>query len=157
MRPNPDFVIRDAEPADVPAIAALGERFYHEAGWHDVAEWDAASITQTLHHLVSGDDGIVIVLLGKGVIRGMAGGLIHPLYFNHAHRSGQELFWWVEPDDRGGAGAMLLDALEQRARDKGAQSWGMIALAKVRPEAVGRAYERRGYRASEHTYIKALH
>ena len=156
MREKPDIVIRNADEADVPVIALLGERFYHEAEWHDVAEWDAESITLTLHHMVSSDDGIVLVMEREGVIIGMAGGLVHPLYFNHAHRTGQELFWWISPDERSGVGGILLEALEQAARDRGAQSWAMISLDKVRPEAVGAMYRRRGYRASEHSFIKRL-
>ena len=156
MRDLSEIVIRDATAADVPAIACLGARFYDEAGWHDVAEWDDASIQLTLHHMVSGDDGIVLVLERKGVICGMAGGMVFPLYFNHAHKSGQELFWWVDTDERIGTGRLLLEALEDRARQAGAESWAMIALDKDRPEATGMLYLRRGYRASEHSYIKRL-
>lgn len=151
-----ELVIREATTADIPAVALLGERFYHEAGWADVAEWDAPSISLTLDNLISGDDGIVLVLLREGVIRGMAGGLVYPLYFNHTHLTGQELFWWVSPEERIGAGQRLMAALEQAAHDRGAQSWSMIALDKVRPEAVSILYRRRGYRASEHSFIKRL-
>jgi len=148
--------VRDATPADVPMIAALGERFYHEAGWGDVASWDAESISRTLDHLVSNDDGIVVVLERHGAIRGMAGGMVYPLYFNFAHRTGQELFWWVDPEERIGSGRLLMDELERQALSKGAESWAMIALEKVRPEATGLLYRRRGYRPSEHSYIKRL-
>lgn len=157
MRELPEeLMIREADDADIPVIAQLGAQFYREAGWADVAEWDDASIRLTLGQLVTNPDGILLVLVRKGVICGMAGGLVHPLYFNHAHKTGQELFWWVSPDERIGTGAALLEALEQAARDRGAQSWAMISLDKVRPEAVGAMYRRRGYRASEHTYIKRL-
>ena len=149
-------IIRDATEDDIPSIVVLGEYFYHEAGWHDVAEWDAQSITLTLHNLVKSDDGILVVLSRKGVISGMAGGLVYPLYFNMHHRTGQELFWWVSPEERIGAGRMLLETLEERARDRGADSWAMVALDRVRPTAVAALYQRRGYRASEHTYIKRL-
>ena len=157
MRELPEeLIIREAGEADIPAIATLGAQFYREAGWADVAAWDDASIRHTLCHMIANPDGIVLVLVRKGVICGMAGGLVHPLYFNHAHKTGQELFWWVSPDERIGTGSALLEALEQAARDRGAESWAMIALDKVRPEAVGAMYRRRGYRASEHSFIKRL-
>lgn len=149
-------MIRLASKADVPVIARLGTLFFVEAGWSDVAEWDHDSIMRTLEHMVASDDGILLVAETDGKIIGMAGGLVFPLYFNHAHKSGQELFWWIAPEHRGGVGARMLDRLEQEARDRGAKSWAMIALAKVRPESVGKLYERRGYRASERSYIKAL-
>lgn len=148
--------VRDATPGDVPVIAMLGARFYDEAGWHDVAEWDDASIRATLEGMIANPDAIVLVLERKGVICGMAGGMVYPLYFNHAHKTGQELFFWVRPDERIGAGKALLEALEDRAAQLGALSWAMISLEKVRPEATGALYRRRGYRASEHTFIKRL-
>ena len=153
---NDEPKVRDAVQADVPIIALLGACFYDEAGWADVAAWDDASIRRTLESMIANPDAIVLVLERKGVICGMAGGLVHPLYFNHAHRTGQELFWYVEPDVRFGVGRDLLNALEQRAYDLGAESWAMVALDKVRPNATGALYRRRGYRASEHTYIKRL-
>lgn len=150
------YTIREATQDDVDTVARLGRIFYEEAAWADIVEWDDASIRQTLSGLVASDDGIVLVLCREGVISGMTGGLIYPMYFNHAHRTGQELFWWLAPGERDGAGGALLDALEQTAKHRGAESWSMLALEKLRPEAVGALYRRRGYRASERTYIKRL-
>lgn len=150
------FFIRDATEVDVATVACLGRRFYDEAAWADVAEWDDHSISQTLSGLVANADGILLVLERKGVICGMAGGLVYPLYFNHSHRTGQELFWWLSPEQRDGAGSALLDALEGAARARGAQSWAMIALDMLRPEAIGAVYSRRGYRPSERSFIKRL-
>ena len=62
--------------------------------------------------------------------------MVYPLYFNCNHITGQELFWWVEPEARKGVGAHLLDCLELAAMNAGAQSWAMIALDKVRPGTV---------------------
>lgn len=149
-------MIRPATHEDIAVIAELGQCFFNESGWSDVAEWDDASIRQTLAHLIENEGGILLVAEHDGRIVGMTGGMVHPLYFNHAHLTGQELFWWVEPEHRKGVGAALLDRLEDEARARGAVSWAMIALDKVRPEAVGAVYRRRGYRASEHSYIKRL-
>lgn len=148
-------IIRKAVHDDIETIARLGHRFYDEAEWADVAEWDHGSIVATLTHLLEDEKGILLVCETDRII-GMAGGLVHPLYFNLHHLTGQELFWWVDPEFRGLIGSRLFDAMEAQAKEKGAQSWAMIALARVKPEAVGRFYRRRGYRASEHSYIKAL-
>lgn len=151
-----DISYRDATLDDIDAVARLGARFFDEAEWSDVTSWDHETVCITLRNLIEQDGGILVVCEREGVIIGMAGGLVHPAYFNRHHLTGQELFWWVEPRYRGGAGSALLNSLEASARERGAQSWAMIALAKVRPDAVGKIYERRGYRPSERTYIKAL-
>ena len=156
MREPSPFFIRDATADDVDEIARLGHVFYEEAGWADIAEWDEASIKVTLSSLIDNTAGIVLVLCRKGVISGIAGGMVYPVYFNHAHKTGQELFWWLTPDQRDGGGKGLLDALEAAAKARGAQSWAMIALDMLRPEAIGAVYQRRGYRPSERTFIKRL-
>jgi GNAT superfamily N-acetyltransferase len=149
-------MIRPATLDDVATIAALGELFHAEAGWADICEYSIEDTEKTLTYLVNDDNGILFVAEADGEIVGMAGGLAHPIYFNLAHKSGQELFWWVKPGLRGGIGRGLLDAMEAEAKAIGCTSWAMIALDKVQPELTGRLYRRRGYRASEHSWIKRL-
>lgn len=149
-------MIRPATLADVPAITQLGERFHGEAGWADISSFNAENCASSLTAMVENPEAILLVAEKDGRIVGMAGGMTFPLYFNASHRSGQELFWYVEPGLRDGTGGRLLDAMEQAARDRGCQSWIMIALDKVDPELTGRLYRRRGYRASEHSWIRRL-
>lgn len=149
-------MIRLARLEDVPAIAEIGERFHEAAGWADVADYKAADCAKTLTHLIESDDGIVLVAEQDDRIVGIAGGLAFPLYFNLGHKSGQELFLYVEPGLRDGIGGRLLRTLENEARAIGCESWAMIALDKVAPEATGRLYRRSGYRAAEHSWIKRL-
>lgn len=153
---EPQILMRAATLDDVETIALLGASFFEEAGWSDVTAWDHDSICATLCNLISEESGIVLVCEANGRIVGMGGGLVHPAYFNRNHITGQELFMWVEPAFRRGIGGDLLDALEDQAALRGARSWAVASVAKLRPEAVGRLYERRGYRPSERTYIKAL-
>lgn len=156
IKPDETITIRQAGYRDIETIAEMGARFFKEAEWSDVTSWDHESVTQTLQTLIDSDDGILLVCVKDGKVIGMAGGLVHPAYFNRHHKTGQELFWWVEPDHRSGVGGRLLEGLESAALYRGAQSWSMIALASLRPEVVGKVYQRRGYRASEQTFIKAL-
>lgn len=149
-------MIRPATHSDIKEIARLGKLFHAEAGWGDVVEYVRSDTEKTLAHLVDSDDGILLVAENDGEIVGMCGGLAHPVYFNHSHKSGQELFWWMKPGLRDGTGRLLLEAMESTAREIGCKSWSMIALDKVNPELTGRIYRRRGYRASEHSYIKRL-
>ena len=149
-------MIRRATLDDVPEIARLGELFHAEAGWGDIVEYSIPDTEKTLAHLVESDDGILFVADRDGEIVGMCGGLAHPVYFNHSCKGGQELFWWMRPGLRDGTGWLLLEAMENEARRIGCLSWSMIALDKVNQELTGRLYRRRGYRASEHSYIKRL-
>lgn len=153
---TPEITIRPATLSDVERVAELGRNFFDEAGWSDVASWDDVSIRRSLSFMVDSDDAILIVVDDGGCVVGMAGGVVSPAYFNEHLRIGQELFWWVMPEYRTGVGSRLLSTLEDAARERGASAWTMITLARVRPEAVGRLYERRGYRAAEHSYVRAL-
>lgn len=150
------FIIRDATKEDIEALVLIGERFFDETRFADVMQFDPGSLRDTLENLITDPDGIVLVADSLTNLIGVAGGLVHPSYFNRDHITGQELFWWVDPDHRGTAGSPLFGALEAEARAKGARSWAMIALATLNPDGVGQFYERHGYRASERTFIKAL-
>lgn len=149
-------MIRLATLKDVADIAEMGERFHEAAGWGDIAGYSVEDCAKTLIQMIETDLGIVLVAESDGRIIGIAGGLVFPLYFNHAHKSGQELFLYVEPGLRDGTGGRLLAALEEEARKVGCTSWSMIALNKVSPEATGRLYQRRGYRPAEHSWIRRL-
>lgn len=149
-------MIRPATQSDVPLIAEMGRNFHQAAGWGDVAEYDPESISATLAAMIDSQDMILLVAEQDGEVVGMAGGAMSPLYFNHAHRIGQELFYWINPGSRNGIGKLLLDALEAAARECGCNSWVMVALDKVNPEATGRLYRMRGYRPAEHNWIRRL-
>lgn len=148
-------MIRPAKVEDAKEIARLGAEFHAEACWADIVEYVPQDCEATIRALIENEGGIVLVVDLGGIV-GFAGGATMPTYFNHGHKTGQELFWWMHPDHRTGWGGKLLDALEDAARGEGCASWGMICLDKVRPAAMGKLYERRGYRASEHSYIKVL-
>lgn len=148
-------MIRPATPEDIPAIVAMGEKFHAEAGWADIAEYRPDDCARSIAAMIEGS-GIVLVAEREGQVVGMAGGVVGPLYFNAGHVTGQELFLYMTPGLRDGTGARLLAGLEDEARRRGCQSWIMIALDRVSPEATGRLYQRRGYRAAEHSWIRRL-
>lgn len=149
-------MIRPASLDDCEVIVDLGEGFFTEAGWQDIADYVREDCLRSLQFLATDETGILLVAEEDGEIVGMAGGLVSPLYFNLSHKTGQELFWWIKPGQRGAAGLRLIDALEQSARARGCTSWAMIALDHIDPERTAKIYERRGYRPSERTYIKRL-
>lgn len=148
-------MIREATEADIPRVLEMGRRFFETAGWPDVAEWDDASTEWTLRFLIEQPTGALFVAEEDGHVVGMTGGMVMPFYFNHTHRTGQELFWWVEPEHRG-IGSGLFDALEAWAREAGAQTFTMIAVDRLKPDVMARIYRARGYRPSEHAFIRRL-
>lgn len=138
-------MVREATPADIPAMLDMGERFAVKAAMPFTFCRD--SVAFTLHQLIDSPLGLVFVCED-----GAAGGLCHPHPFNHEVLYGQELFWWSE----GRNGGALLDALENGATDLGCEFWSMIALDTIHPEAMGRVYKRRGYMPLERSFVKEL-
>lgn len=149
------MIIRDAELSDVPDLARLGALFHAESGLADLIEYVEADYAAWLSAVI-GLPNVLMLVADDGEIKGATGGMVCPIYFNAAHITGEELFFWVHPDSRGSLGLRLIEALESAARDAGCSSWHMKALAGVKPEATGRFYERRGYRPAENSYIKRL-
>jgi GNAT superfamily N-acetyltransferase len=148
-------LIREATAADIPEIARLGEKFHAQAGWEEI-EYNRADCAASLTAYLEADCFICLVAEVDGDILGMAAGVVAPVYFNTGHQSGEELFWWVDDDAPQLTGLRLLDALETLAWKRGCRSWQMKSLARLNGERMTRLYERRGYRASEQTFIKRL-
>lgn len=148
-------MIRPARLEDLPAIAALGEEFHRQAGWSDIFPYSVDDCAASLAAFLALDSFIGLVADYDGVV-GMAAGITAPVYFNHDHLSGEELFWWVSADAPQGAGLRLLVALETEAKARGCDSWQMKSIARLNGDRMAKLYERRGYRASEHSFIKRL-
>jgi GNAT superfamily N-acetyltransferase len=148
-------VIRTATEADLPRVLAMCERFFEAAGLPDVAVYDPETMERTLRQLMGGEMGALFVAERDGEVVGMTGGMLYPFYFNASHLTGQELFWWVDPEHRG-VGRGLFDALEIWAKAMGAETFSMIALDRLNPERVAEIYRARGYRANEHSFIRRL-
>jgi len=144
-------VIREATEADIPELLRMGRAFFGATAFGAVG-FDEESAAATARMLIKLPNGILLITEG-----GMAGALVYPFYFNAAHMTAQELFWWVDPDARkGGTGIHLLVALEAAARAKGAQSLTMICLAEIEGPAVAELYLRNGYAPSEQSFIKVI-
>lgn len=149
-------LIREAQPADIERVLVPIRRFFDASCYSDLVTFDEASFRTTYTHLMTGD-GVCIVAEKDGAIVGVTGALAYPFYFNRRHKTGQELFWWVNPEERGSSlGKQMFIALENWARGVGCKTFSMIALDSLKPDAVARMYLRAGYRRSEHSFIKEL-
>lgn len=148
-------MIRPATLDDLPTIARLGRAFFDQAGWSDVLEYDEADCKASLRAFMA--SGLAIILVAdEGEIVGMTGGIVCPVYFKSDHLSGEELFWWVSDKAPQTTGIKLLVALENAAKERGCKTWQMKSLARLNGDRMGKLYERRGYRASENSFIKRL-
>lgn len=142
-------MIREATEADLPELLRMGARFAEAIGMTETVGFDESSVSNLLRQLIESPQGICLVGDGCG-----AGGLVHPSMFNATHLTGQELFWWVEPEKRGRVGIELFRALEKAAQERGAQSWMVSTMEALDFTGAARFYERSGYRASDRNYIK---
>lgn len=149
--------IRHAEPSDLPAIIDMGRDFFEQSGNAEFTTFDDASFVTTVIALMSGISGGVLLVaeVGEKCV-GMASCVTFPLYCNMATKVGQEIFWWVNPDCRNGIGSSLMDELEAEAMRSGAHVFLTAALPGLRDRAIGRLYEKRGYKPAENTFVKRL-
>jgi Acetyltransferase (GNAT) family len=87
----------------------------------------------------------------------LAQGVLMALAVDHPFgpvRLARETMWWIEPDHRGPSAMRMLAAYEQWAVAEGCRFVGMGGMGDD-PE-VGRLYRRRGYRAAETHFLRAL-
>lgn len=143
-------MIRDAVLSDIPALLDMGERFADAIGLRETIGYDRSSMEILFGQLIERDEGILLVCDG-----GAAGGMVHPALFNMHHMTGQELFWWVDPDKRG-CGLRLFAALEAAAKKRGAQSFMVSTMEALNHQGAGKLYERRGFKQSDRNYLKVF-
>lgn len=146
-------MIRAATEADIPEIARLGEQFHAQAGWSDIFPYSVVDCEASLRTFM-GLDSYICLVADHGGIVGMTAGILCPVYFCVSHMSGEEIFWWVSDKAPQMTGLRLLQALEDEAKARGAQSFQMKSIAKLNGDRMAALYQRRGYRPSEHTFIK---
>lgn len=142
--------MRQAATEDVAEILRMGELFFNSNVWPEGVFFNKESAELTAHNLIENEDSIIIIDEG-----GMIAGMVFPFYFT-GEIAGQELFWWVDEERRGSLGLRLITALENWARGRGAKHFSMVALEAGSPEKISRVYERRGYLAMEHHFMRAL-
>ena len=147
--------IRHATNADTERLMQMTQRFVESTP----AYWDLALQLERIEALIEAvlESGLILVAeveepqgTRKNVVAMLAiAALTHPLT---GKRYGEELAWWVEPEDRkSGIGDRLLDAGEQWCRDN-----RLTCLKMVAPVGTGIDvyYGRRGYKALETAHVK---
>src|SRR5690606_18055436 len=101
--------------------------------------------------------GLLLVAEIDGQLVGFIGAIAAPMPLQRAVPVAAEQFWWVEEAARGsGAGRLLLEGIEDAARQLGLRYLAMAAFEGLKIESVARLYARTGYVASERTFVKRL-
>lgn len=149
--------IRHAEPSDFNELIEMGREFLEQSGNTSFTTFDEASFSATLISLMSGvNNATLLVAESAGKAVGMAACVVFPFYANMNTKLGQEIFWYCKPEFRNGMGAALLDELEAEAARNGADVFMSAAIAGLRDGAIGRVYQRRGYKPAENSYMRRL-
>lgn len=144
-------MIRFADEADYPLIARMARQFYASAGLDSLlGEYSPEAIENVCRNstvLVFDDGGIV----------GFVSLLVYPHMFRPDVKVCQEMFWWVEPDNRSsGVGRSLMHAAEAYAADSGAEVMLMLAIEGPGRAAAEKIYAKGGYRPLESSHVKRL-
>lgn len=154
--PTRIVIVRAAVPADMEELLRMARAFHAAGSLPCFPELDEASFHSFVGRLAGSGDSVLLVAERKGGLCGMAAAIAYPVWWNSMHATGQEVFWWVDPEARGGgAGVALLDALEAWARGIGLTTFSMVALDKLDPR-VGALYRARGYAPQETVYTKGV-
>lgn len=143
-------MIRLAVKADIPRLVKMGLNFISSTSYRDFIDGNPDALAILMARLIQHEEAGLFVLERDGDVIGMIAGHLftHPI---SGQRVGGEVFWWVEPGSRG-VGSELLDRIEAWFTAMGCRKSQMIAPN----DAVGRFYERRGYRRVETTYQRDL-
>lgn len=148
---SPHRTIREATIDDLPRLCELFEHFRSASVYAQYGPAQPEISTGLIEHLLTHDDGVVIVRTQDDRLTGMLGLIVsaHPWT---GERMATELFWWLEPDARG-QGVWLLRRAEDWAARKGA-----VRLIMVSPQSldVDRIYRALGYAPVETSWQKPL-
>ncbi len=150
-------MIRPATVADLSRLEDMGARFFAASGLGRSFHYKPRCFSQVCADFMASDKAVLLVGEGQKGAVAMASTMAYPVWFDNEHLTAQEVFWWVEPQHRGGSlGTELRQGLENWARNKGCLTMEMGALEASRPEALAHLYERQGYGPKERIFCKRV-
>ncbi len=138
-------------------MEAMGAQFFKASGFDRWFSFNKRCFSKVAADFMACDQAVVLVGDGQIGAVGMAAAMAYPMWFNSGHLTAQELFWWVEPEFRGGTmGAELRRGLEDWAKCMGCLTMEMGLIEGLRSEALAEVYERAGYAPKERIFCKRL-
>lgn len=150
-------MIRPARLGDVADMTRMAKRFFDASGLDLWFRFKPQSFAKTVGLFIENSQAVILVAEKNSGLVGMAAALAYPCWYDADHMTAQELFWWIEPEHRGGPlGEDMLKMLEKWARDSGCLTMEMGALEVQRPDVMARVYARRDYAPKERVFCKRL-
>lgn len=149
------LAVRKAQEEDWPEMFRMAGDFVASNPYGMGLSHDA--FRGLFDHALAGDNLAFWVARAHGRAVGMMGAILYPLFFNPAMKIAQELFWWVDPEQRAtNAGKALLAEFEAWSSRSGANRLMLLAQENDRIAAIDRLYKTMGYAPIERVYYKEL-
>jgi GNAT superfamily N-acetyltransferase len=149
-------VIHKAVREDIGRLVDYARAFWDQTEYAKAVEYDIDTMVDTTEGLIDTD----VVLYAEnpdGKIVGMICIMISPFLMNRNYLSACEWGFYVDDEyRRSGVGIRLLTQAEDMLKERNVKFFTMIALSNLRPKAVGRFYERLGFKLEETCYTKDL-
>jgi GNAT superfamily N-acetyltransferase len=150
-----EVVIRQADYADIERLVEFAEQFWSMTEFSNEVAYDLETMINTTADLI--DNDVVLYAESGGQVVGFLAVMISPFPMNKHVLSACEWGFFVDMEYRKtGVGIQLLERAEEMLREKGVKFFTMIALDNLRPEIVGRFYQRLGFKRTEIDYMKVL-
>jgi GNAT superfamily N-acetyltransferase len=148
------LIRRRATLDDIPRMVEMGEAF--TAAVQSPVPFDPDGFAERMTMFIGLEDAFIQLLDDRqlGAVGGI-GAFCAPHFLFMKPMMASELFWWIEPEYRGGTAALrLIEDYERWARQKGC---GIVAFSMFEgDDKVQRVLERRGFKHMESAFAKAL-
>lgn len=147
--------VRKADFTDLERCTELSKEFWYQLDFskqipfvdRDVYDMFTLCHKANLVAIAEDDDELV----------GVVAGAIGPCMANFELKFGAELIWYVKRGYRDtGVGKMLLEQIEQQAKDEGIVRWSMMVFDQHNPDIGINALESSGYSAAERIFTKVF-
>lgn len=150
-------MIKLATLKDLPDLLRVLENFYVNSPFSNLVDFDRSIASVSAQKIIEGpkEDGIVLLYLKDGIVKGVLAGLAHQMFFSR-DRVATELCWWVDEDARGRDSLELIEAYEFWAEKVGCTITTMANLTGETGERLDKYYKRRGYTPLETAYGKKV-
>lgn len=152
LEPRSMMRFRQADAYDVPRLVEMLRQFVTSTKYRKFIGESPEALRIFLEGLLANPDAAIFVAHRDEQVIGMLGilGYVHPM---SGERCAGELFWWLDPENRGSGGWLL------RRAEKWAVAYGATNIQMIQPvdkPHVGTMYETLGYEAVEVAFHKRL-
>ena len=144
--------VRPLTVEELPQCLPLARQFWSESNQRTTL--DEARTVATWTTILTNKVGVLLALFHEEAIIGMLGGMVNRGFYDGALIA-QELFWFIDPDHRGGTGALrLIRAFERWAESQAVSAIYLAHYAHLQGEKLAKVYRRIGYTERETHYAR---